>query len=191
MKFTSNAYAPVNASILDHLAISMAVVCAIHCLVTPVLLVVLPILATSFWVNEDFHLWMLLLVIPTTTLAVVSGCHRHKDRMVLAFAALGLCLLVTALCFERAARSPESAPAATAEAPLIADQGANPMANDSVCQSCAAGFCALSSDAASDSPSPAKSGLPWPILLNTLGGMFLVAGHTRNFFLCRRSKCAH
>jgi hypothetical protein len=47
----------------------MVVICGIHCLVTPLLLVALPILATTFWVDQNFHLWMLLLVLPTTSLA--------------------------------------------------------------------------------------------------------------------------
>ena len=34
--------------LLDRLAISMAVVCGIHCLVTPILLVALPIIGTTF-----------------------------------------------------------------------------------------------------------------------------------------------
>jgi hypothetical protein len=92
---------PLRKGWLDHLAISMAVICGIHCLVTPVLLVALPILATTFWVDEHFHLWMLFLVIPTTTLAILSGCRRHKDKWVLAMAGVGVSLLVTALVAER------------------------------------------------------------------------------------------
>ena len=64
---------------LDKLAISMAAVCAVHCLLTPVIIVLLPIVATSFFVHQDFHLWMLFLVIPTTSLAIGMGCRKHKD----------------------------------------------------------------------------------------------------------------
>lgn len=86
---------------LDHLAIGMAAVCAVHCLLTPLLLVVLPILATTFFVHEDFHVWMLLAVIPTTSFAVFMGCRKHKDRWVVALSSVGLSLLVAALIFER------------------------------------------------------------------------------------------
>jgi uncharacterized membrane protein len=82
---------------LYRLAISMAIICGIHCLVTPILPVALPIIATTFWVDENFHLWMLLLVIPTTSFAVWSGCRRHKDKFVVTAAALGLCILLKAL----------------------------------------------------------------------------------------------
>ena len=60
---------PVNG-LLDKLAIGMAGICAVHCLLTPVLVVLLPIVATSFFVHKDFHLWMLFGVLPTTLFAV-------------------------------------------------------------------------------------------------------------------------
>jgi carbon starvation protein CstA len=86
---------------LDHLAIGMAAVCAVHCLLTPLLLVALPIIATTFFVHEDFHVWMLFAVIPTTSFAVFMGCRKHKDRWVVALSAVGLSLLLAALVFER------------------------------------------------------------------------------------------
>jgi carbon starvation protein CstA len=79
---------------LDRLAIGFAGVCGIHCLLTPVLLVVFPLIGSTFFVDERFHLWMLYVVIPTTTLAVFLGCRRHKDRRVVLFSSLGLMLLV-------------------------------------------------------------------------------------------------
>jgi len=81
----------------------MAGVCAVHCLLAPLLIALLPILATSFFVHEDFHLWMLLVVIPTTGFAIFMGCRRHKDRLVLACGAVGLSLLILALAQERTA----------------------------------------------------------------------------------------
>jgi len=51
---------------LDTLAVGMSLLCAVHCLLTPVLLVFLPILGGTFWVSNNFHLWMLLLVLPAT-----------------------------------------------------------------------------------------------------------------------------
>jgi hypothetical protein len=41
---------------LDKLAISMAVLCAIHCLIVPVLIVAVPLISTTFFVHENFHL---------------------------------------------------------------------------------------------------------------------------------------
>ena len=86
---------------LDRIAIGMAAVCAIHCLLAPILIMALPIIATSFFVHQDFHLWMIFFVLPTTVLAIFMGCRDHKDRAVLALSAIGLSVLLFALIQER------------------------------------------------------------------------------------------
>jgi len=178
---------------LDRIAITMAVICGIHCLVTPILLVALPIITTTFWVDENFHLWMLLLVIPTTGLALWSGCTRHKDKWVIAAAALGLCLLVTALLTERIASSNPHA-LDDAGSPVALVQGG--AESSSQPQMAGGGCCALHpaqsvSTEVDNVTSLEVSGIHWHAMINTLGGLFLVLGHTRNFVLCRKSDCSH
>ncbi|PXA05605.1 hypothetical protein DDZ13_01655 [Coraliomargarita sinensis] len=148
---------------LDQLAIGMAAVCAVHCLLTPILVIALPIIATSFFVHEDFHLWMILLVLPTTAFAVFMGCRKHKDRWVAALSAVGLSILVFALIQERMHY------AAHAEVTTHAE----------VCQSCSRDL--------SEEPIPMHAGA-W---LNTLGGLLLASAHIRNYRLCRKSRCEH
>ena len=87
---------------LDTFAISISIVCAVHCLLTPVLVVLLPIITTTFWVHKDFHLWMLLFVLPTTSLAVFLGCRRHRDKFVMGLSATGLVCLFTVSIYESA-----------------------------------------------------------------------------------------
>ena len=79
---------------LDSLAISMSMICAVHCLLTPVLIALLPIISTTFWVHENFHLWMVFLVVPTTSLAVFMGCRQHRDKFVAILSMVGLCCVV-------------------------------------------------------------------------------------------------
>lgn len=79
---------------LDSLAISMSMICAVHCLLTPVLLSLLPIISTTFWVHENFHLWMVFFVVPTTSLAVFMGCRQHKDKAVAVLSMTGLAFIV-------------------------------------------------------------------------------------------------
>ncbi|ADE55051.1 MerC domain-containing protein [Coraliomargarita akajimensis] len=81
---------------LDKIAVSMAMVCGVHCLLTPILVALLPVLSTSFFVHEDFHLWMLFFVIPTTGLAVFMGCRKHKDRLVAVLSGAGMAVLIAA-----------------------------------------------------------------------------------------------
>ncbi|MGE9292693.1 MAG: MerC domain-containing protein [Puniceicoccales bacterium] len=174
---------------LDRLAISMAVICAIHCLVTPALLVALPIIATTFWSHENFHLWMLLLVLPTTGLAVYSGCRRHKDRWVMALIATGLCLLVLAYSSEQFSLGFENDEALEQPSTLV-QSGDTPF--DTHAQE--GGCCSLhpgSVTSSDDSTVKESAVIPWHALLNTLGGLFLIAGHTRNFRLCRQESCRH
>lgn len=82
---------------LDRTAIMLGTICAVHCILTPFLILLLPIIGTTVWVHQDFHWWMLSFVIPTTALAVFGGCRRHRDRRVAVFAVVGLCFLVLAL----------------------------------------------------------------------------------------------
>ena len=77
-----------NEGWLDKLAISMAVLCAIHCLIVPVMIVSVPLISTTFFVHENFHLWMLIAVFPTTLASILLGCKKHRDKYVLAFALL-------------------------------------------------------------------------------------------------------
>jgi hypothetical protein len=177
---------------LDRIAISMAVICGIHCLVTPVLLVALPILATTFWVDENFHLWMILLVIPTTSLALWSGCRRHKDKWVLAAGAMGLGILVMAIMAERVSKA--NGQYQIIESGFqIATHKEKP---GSSAHAAKGGCCPLhpaegASSEKSDAVKTKSASFPGYVLLNMLGGLTLAAGHTRNFLLCRKRNCSH
>lgn len=85
---------------LDSFAISMSVICAVHCLVTPFLVAVLPVLASTFWVHESFHLWMLALVVPLAILSLYLGCRKHKRKLVLVLGAIGVTLLTGVAGYE-------------------------------------------------------------------------------------------
>ena len=177
---------------LDRIAISMAVLCGIHCLVTPVLLVALPILAISFWVDENFHLWMLLFVLPTTGLAVVSGCRRHKDAWVLAAAVAGLSILTACVVMERSGPGHASSGSKPPSGEMVLGSAAKPDGQTAAAVGCCAGHPVCSDGAGQTVAGFEWSGMPGPhALLNLLGGAFLILGHTRNFVLCRREQCSH
>ena len=178
----------LSSRILDQVAISMAVICAIHCLVTPILLVALPILATTVWVDANFHLWMILLVIPTTTLAVWSGCRRHRDRWVLGLAVVGLSLLLVALASERIAHAASQSDS-TASVGLSA--GPETQTGASACASCSSCLPISQDGEAVASTQTAHAGIPWHLMLNLAGVLFLASGHSRNFLLCRKDRCQH
>jgi len=82
---------------LDAIAISMAMLCGVHCLLMPAAVVLLPIVATSFFADENFHLWMLCFVLPTTGLAVFLGCRKHGDLAVLLLSTAGVLALAASV----------------------------------------------------------------------------------------------
>lgn len=91
--------APPARALMDRLAIGLSGVCAIHCLITPLILVALPVAAGTWLGGESFHLWLLVLILPLSTTALTLGCRRHKDRAVMLLGAAGMALLVLAVLF--------------------------------------------------------------------------------------------
>ena len=84
---------------LDRLGVGMALICAVHCLLTPVLIVLLPIIASTFWVNSEFHFWMLIAVVPLTTFSFFMGCKKHHDITLVVLAISGITLLFCGVWF--------------------------------------------------------------------------------------------
>lgn len=78
----------------DYASISLAGICAVHCLLAPVALILLPVMGSAFLFSELFHELMILLVIPSSSVAIFLGCRRHKDAFVVFLGVCGLCLLV-------------------------------------------------------------------------------------------------
>ncbi len=83
--------------ITDKFAISLSLMCVIHCLALPVLLALLPGMAVLQLDNEAFHLWMVVAVLPTSIYALTLGCKQHKRYQLLILGTIGLALLVMAL----------------------------------------------------------------------------------------------
>ncbi|MEO0369636.1 MAG: MerC domain-containing protein [Pseudomonadota bacterium] len=84
----------------DRLAIGFSLVCIIHCLVLPLLLVAVPALGASFFADEQFHFWLVFAVIPTSLYSLSLGCRRHHRNMVLVLGLIGIGLLLVGLAAE-------------------------------------------------------------------------------------------
>jgi len=81
----------------DKTAISLSVLCAIHCLALPLLLVALPSLATLKLDTEMFHFAMVFAVIPISIYALTMGCRQHNRKSLLLLGAIGIVFLCAAL----------------------------------------------------------------------------------------------
>lgn len=80
--------------VTDYTSLSLAGICAVHCFLTPVALILFPVVGSTFLSEEIFHELMLLLVIPASIVAIFLGCRRHKDFSVIMLGVLGLSFLL-------------------------------------------------------------------------------------------------
>ncbi len=84
----------INArSISDKTAISLSLLCTIHCLVLPLLVVLFPSITALPLQDEIFHIWMVIAVVPVTTYALTMGCKNHKRYQILWIGGIGLLIL--------------------------------------------------------------------------------------------------
>ena len=81
----------------DKMAIGLSLICTIHCLAFPLIIVLLPNLAALQLDNEAFHLWMVLAVIPTSAFALTVGCKQHKKYSLIPVGLAGLTCLILAV----------------------------------------------------------------------------------------------
>jgi len=88
------------SSYTNNLAIGLSAFCVIHCLASPLLLVLLPSLTALQLDNEAFHSWLLMGVIPTSLFSLMMGCKQHQFYRVILIGVIGLVFLVSAVLVE-------------------------------------------------------------------------------------------
>ncbi len=81
----------------DKLSIGISSLCAAHCLVTPLLLAVFPLLQGSFLTQELFHQSLIIIIMPLSILAAVIGCRKHQNKAVICLISTGLLSLLLAV----------------------------------------------------------------------------------------------
>ena len=79
--------------VFDGLAIGASMLCLVHCLVLPVVIVLLPALAAFLAVPEAFHLWALAFAVPSSALALTAGYRRHHWSRPIMIVVPGIALL--------------------------------------------------------------------------------------------------
>ena len=83
-------------AIADKVAVSLSLLCTIHCLLMPLAVVLLPALAALPLADEAFHFWMVYGVLPISIYALTMGCKKHKRYRLLLVGGIGLTILVAA-----------------------------------------------------------------------------------------------
>lgn len=81
----------------DKTAMSLSLLCTLHCLALPVLLVAVPSLVALQLQDEAFHYGMLIAVIPISLIALGLGCKKHRNYRVATLGITGLILMIAAV----------------------------------------------------------------------------------------------
>lgn len=81
---------------LDVVAISISGLCIVHCLLTPLALILFPVVTGTLFADESFHQLLLWLILPTSSIAMWLGCRQHKDLRVLLMGIIGVSFLLFA-----------------------------------------------------------------------------------------------
>ena len=86
---------------IDNFGICASTLCVVHCALTPVLLVALPLAGLAFLENELVDRSLAVLAILFGIMALNPGYRLHGDIRLLAMAAIGMtCLLIAAFVAE-------------------------------------------------------------------------------------------
>lgn len=86
----------ISQSKADTLAVGISLLCSVHCLAMPLLIVTLPVLSGLFFAEESFHLWMVFAVLPISIYALFLGRTTHGQNLPLLIGGVGLLVLVFA-----------------------------------------------------------------------------------------------
>lgn len=80
----------------DRLGIALSLVCLAHCLLLPLALLALPLIAVEWLQGGTVHVLMALILAPVAALALVPGLKLHRSWRVAGAMLAGLGLLSTA-----------------------------------------------------------------------------------------------
>lgn len=81
---------------LDKAAVILSGICLVHCLAFPLLIALFPVFGFSFVSHTTFHQIILVVVVPTTAIALGMGYWRHRHALVPALGVAGVFMLVVA-----------------------------------------------------------------------------------------------
>ena len=81
----------------DKFAMSLSLICAIHCLFAPSFLILTSTLLSFSYDNEFIHKMIVLLAVPISIFALTSGYRAHKNQSIVLVGSIGLLILIMAV----------------------------------------------------------------------------------------------
>jgi hypothetical protein len=89
--------------ILDKVGIFAQFACLLHCIATPVVLVMFPIFAASFWANEFYEHIFLVISAILASISLCWGYAKHGRMVVFMLLSVGFVCLALGHAWERSA----------------------------------------------------------------------------------------
>lgn len=87
-------------NVSDKTAIVLSFVCILHCLALPTLLIVLPSISNLIdFENEIIHFGLVLIVVPISLFAIISGYLHHRHTSVFFISTVGIVMLIVAVIY--------------------------------------------------------------------------------------------
>lgn len=80
--------------IIDKVGMFSSATCAVHCMLLPFLITILPLYGLSFIVNETFEVIMLMASITLAILSLCLGYKTHKNKKMFFLFSAGISLLL-------------------------------------------------------------------------------------------------
>jgi len=84
----------MKTEIFDKLGITASLMCAVHCAAMPVLIVILPYIGLSLFLDSKFELFILLLSSLLATLSICFGFKKHNNKKLALMFSVGLLILL-------------------------------------------------------------------------------------------------
>ena len=176
----ASAEADAQRSVLDRIGISASVLCAIHCMAAPFLLLLLPA-AGSVWSHPAVHWVLAVLVVPLALWVLFKGYTKHRNKVTFVAASAGALLILAGLIAPMIQSQPiVSLPVPAFLGDLGGPAAATPACTDVCCPT-------ITQDAAGVS----TLAMPPGGLLTLIGSFFLVTAHGSNLIACRGSAKRH
>lgn len=156
---------------LDKLGIAASVACAVHCLIAPFLLLLLPA-AGAAWSHPSVHWVLAALVLPLALIVVYRGYRQHRRRTALIAAVLGTLFIVLGLVVPNNSGSGGGTPTAAGLEHEVTAEG------ETCTESCCPSISQNPDTGAFSFSFPAAS------ILTMIGSVFLVLAHGINLHGC-------
>lgn len=161
----------------DRIGVWASVLCIIHCIAGPILLLASPHLG-RWWSSPLAHLSMALFVVPLALMKMSQGYQKLRSARLVASGSLGIALVLAGVV---APFFQVGAAAVPAETSGIVVRGAAAADGDSCTNTCCAKI-------TKSETGEVELDVPLASSLTTLGGLLLVAMHVGNLCLCPKCR---